>query len=163
MLAWRITWALLGRTTPKPFKKWRLLLLRLYGCTIHGNPFVSESAKIRIPWQLTLHDRSCIGEHAEVYNLGHVTLEERCVVAQHVYLCGGTHDLNDPNLPLMTGPIVIGQEAFVGAKAVVLPGVKVGRFAVVGAGAVVAKSVPDHVIVAGNPAKPIGERRFNEY
>ena len=58
---------------------------------------------------------------------------------------------------LLTDPAdVVRYGASVGAAAVVLPGVEIGRFALVGAGAVVTRSVPDHAIVVGNPARRVG-------
>lgn len=58
--------------------------------------------------------------------------------------------------PHESGPVRIGDGAWIGAGAIVLPGVSVGRKAVVGAGSVVTRDVPAGVIVAGNPARPIG-------
>lgn len=54
------------------------------------------------------------------------------------------------------GPITISYGASIGAGAIILPGVTVGKFALVGAGAVVTKNVPDHALVLGNPARQIG-------
>lgn len=158
MALWRIAWALLFRPTPKPLNFWRIWLLKAFGAQISGRPYLSGSAVIRMPWQLTLEDKSTLGEHAEVYNLGYVTIRERATVAQHAYLCGGTHDLEHPDLPLVVGDIEIGSNAFIGVRALVLPGVTVGEGAVVGAGAVVTKDVPPWTITAGNPSRPIRMR-----
>jgi len=113
-----------------------------------------------MPWKLRLEDHATLGEGVIVYNLGHVTLKARSTVAQFSYLCAGSHDVNQRTLPLITGPITIGEDVFVGAKAMILPGVFVGKEAVVGAGSVVTKDVQPHVVVAGNPAKPIGKRKL---
>ncbi len=155
---WQATYALLFRPTPKFLYRFRVWLLRVWGARIHGQPFVSQSARIRIPWQLELHDRACIGERAEVYNLGQVTIGEAATVAQESLLCGGTHDFNSPRLELMTGDITIGPQAFVGVRACVLPGVTIGAGSVVGAAAVVTRDTAPWSIVAGNPARVIGER-----
>jgi len=56
----------------------------------------------------------------------------------------------------MSSPVVIEDDVFLGARSMVLKGVRVGRGAVVGAGAVVTRDVPDGVIVAGNPARQVG-------
>ena len=134
---WRITWTLFYRTTPKHFfNQWRLLL--------------------------TLGHKSCLGPHSEVYNLGPVILEERVTISQYSYLCNGTHDLSLENMPLMIGKMVIGNNVFIGAKSLLLPGIKIGRYAVVGAGAVVARNVDEYDIVAGNPATFIKRRIINK-
>ncbi|HEX9641864.1 MAG TPA: DapH/DapD/GlmU-related protein [Candidatus Krumholzibacteria bacterium] len=120
---------------------------------------MSPSAKIKMPWHLTLEHRACLGERVEVYNLAPVALRERCVVAQHTYLCGGTHSLNDLELlPVLVGEIEIGADAFVGARALILPGVKIGPGAVIGAGAVVSRDAPAWMVCAGNPCRPVKPR-----
>jgi acetyltransferase-like isoleucine patch superfamily enzyme len=62
----------------------------------------------------------------------------------------------------VTGPLVIGDEVWIGARAIILPSVKkIGKGAVIGAGAVVTKDVEEFAIVVGNPAKKIAERNRN--
>lgn len=162
MLLFRAAWFLFCRWNPKNFKRWRILWLRIFGATISGSPFVAPSCIIKIPWLLELEDHACLAQRSEVYNLGRITIRARAVVTQYVYLCAGTHDLSLKSLPLVVAPIEICEDAFVGAKALILPGVRIGKGAVVGAGAVVSKDVAPWSIVAGNPAKVIGERDFEE-
>jgi putative colanic acid biosynthesis acetyltransferase WcaF len=160
---WNAICPLLFRPAPKPLHRWRRRLLTWFGCTFHGGAYVDASARITYPWHLTLHQSACIGHKAEIYNLGHITLGKRCVVAQQAYLCTGTHDLEHPKVPLQTAPIVIGDHAFIGVRALIMPGVTVGEGAVVGGGAVVTKDVEPWTIVAGNPAKPIKTRDSDKY
>lgn len=155
---WAVVWLVLFRPTPKPCAPWRVFLLRLFGATVSGTPFVGASTRIKMPWHLTLEDRACLAGDCEVYNLAPCVIRARATVTQHVYLCAGTHDLTREELPLVTGPIEIGADAFVGAKALILPGVTVGEGAAVGAGSVVTKDVAPWTIVAGNPARTIGRR-----
>ncbi len=157
---WHLVWLFLFRPSPKPCKGWRLFLLRLFGCRVEGRPFVSPSAIIKMPWNLTLQDHACLGPGSEAYNLAPLTLNARSVVAQQAYLCGGTHDFSDPNLSLVLGEILVGEDAFIGARAFILPGITIGQGAIVGAGSVVTKDVEPWNIVAGNPAKPIGKREL---
>jgi putative colanic acid biosynthesis acetyltransferase WcaF len=158
---WAVVWRLLFRPTPKPLTRWRLWLLRRFGAKVTGRPFVDASAVIKMPWNLEIEDRACLGPRSEVYNLGRVTLRERCTLAQEAYLCAGTHDFSLPNLPLVVGPIEVGADAFICARAFVLPGVAVGTGALVGACAVVTKDVAAWTIVAGNPARPLGPRAWS--
>jgi len=137
---------------------WRLFILKLFGATISGIPFVYSSVKIQIPWHLTMRHRSCLGDRSNAYSLGKIVVLEGATVAQEAYLCTGTHDFKDPSLQLITKPITIGKNSFIGARAMILPGVSIGDQAIVGAMSVVSKDVPDHQVVAGNPAKKIGER-----
>jgi putative colanic acid biosynthesis acetyltransferase WcaF len=158
MLLWEWTWALFCRWTPKPLNPWRQLWLRLLGARIEGRPFVHQRARIAMPWHLTLHDRACLGDRAHAYSLGHIELQAGATVAQEAYLCAATHEFSDPAMPLRTALIIIGERAFVGARAFVLPGVRIGEDAVVGACAVVTRDVKPGVVVAGNPAREIGVR-----
>jgi putative colanic acid biosynthesis acetyltransferase WcaF len=157
-LAWEYVWTLFCSWTPKPLNPWRLFVLRLFGAKLSGTPFVHSRARIQLPWNLTMHHRACLGDRANAYTLGPITLGEGATIAQEAYLCTGTHDFASAALPLQTAPIVVGREAFVGARAMILPGLTLGDRAIVGAGAVVTKNVEPGVIVAGNPAKPIGTR-----
>jgi putative colanic acid biosynthesis acetyltransferase WcaF len=154
-LLWEWCWALFCRWTPKPFNQWRLLWLRFFGAKLAGKPFVHPRARVTHPWNLTMHDRACLGDRAHAYALGRIELRAGCTIAQEAYLCTGTHDFSSPALPLQTAPIIVSENAFVGLRAIILPGVTIGKKAVVGAGAVVRKNVADGKTVAGNPAQII--------
>jgi maltose O-acetyltransferase len=68
------------------------------------------------------------------------------------------HDPQSPDFADRGGDVIIGDRVWIGYRALILPGVSLGEGAVVGAGAVVTRSVPPFTIVAGNPAKPINTR-----
>jgi putative colanic acid biosynthesis acetyltransferase WcaF len=148
----------LFRTTPKQFNSWRLFLLRSFGAQLSGVPFVHPASRIWAPWYLVMEDRACLGEGAYAYNLAPITLRRACTVAQEVYLCAGTHDFASAELELVAVPIEIGAEVFIGARAFVLPGVKIGERAVIGAAAVVTRDIPAGMIAAGNPCKVLKPR-----
>jgi putative colanic acid biosynthesis acetyltransferase WcaF len=158
IMLWSGVWAIFCAWTPKPLNPWRLLVLRCFGAKISGIPFVHSRARIQIPWKLHLAHRACLGDRANAYTLGEISIGEGATIAQEAYLCTGTHDFSSPVLPLQTTPIFVGANAFIGVRAIVLPGISIGERAVVGAGAVVTKNVLPNVIVAGNPARPIGTR-----
>ena len=155
LLIWDYAWPFLCGWTPKPFNPWRLFILRRFGATVCGKPFVHQRARIEHPWNLTMHHRACLGDRAHAYCLGFVVICAEATVAQESYLCTGTHDFLLPHRPLQTAPICIGRDAFIGARALVLPGVTIGAGAIVGACSVVTRNVPAHSIVVGNPAKQI--------
>ena len=157
---WMVVWGTLFRWSPRPLSGWRVMLLRLFGCRVSGRPYVANSVRIRMPWQLVLEDRACLGPDVEVYNLAPITLKARSTIAQEVYLCAGTHDFSKRSCPLMVGEIVIHEDAFVCVRALVLPGVEVGRGAIVGGAALVTRHVPEWMVCAGNPCRPIKPRVF---
>jgi len=158
LIWWRFTWLVFCRWTPKFFNPWRILVLKTFGANLSGMPFIHSTARIRIPWNLTIKHRACLGERANAYSLGKIKILEGATIAQEAYLCTGTHNFKDPSLQLITKPITIGKNAFIGARAMILPGLCIGDRAIVGAMSVVSKDVPDHQVVVGNPAKKIAER-----
>jgi putative colanic acid biosynthesis acetyltransferase WcaF len=155
---WEFCWFLFCSWTPKPLNEWRLFWLRVFDAKIDGKPFVHQRARIAVPWNLTLHDRACLGDRANAYSLGEIEIGARATVAQEAYLSSASHDFADPALPLTTAKITIGEDAFVGARVFVLPGVRIGARAVIGAGSVVTKDVPDGVVAAGNPCRVLKPR-----
>jgi putative colanic acid biosynthesis acetyltransferase WcaF len=159
ILIWEWCWNLFCRWTPKPFNSWRLLWLRAFGAEIIGSPFVHQRARIQIPWNVTLHDQSCLGDRANLYSLGRIEVGRRAVIAQEAYICCGTHDFEKKDLPLVTGTVHIGDEVFIGARAFVLAGVRIGERAIVGACSVVTRDVAADTINAGNPSRVIRDRR----
>lgn len=96
--------------------------------------------------------------------IGPLSVKQDVLLAQHVVLSALNHSYQDTRLPIRkqavhTEPIVIGEGSWLGAHAVVLPGIKIGRNAVVAAGAVVTRDVPDFSVVVGNPARVV--RRYD--
>lgn len=105
-----------------------------------------------------MDEGSCLATRSEVYNLGLVKIGKRTTIAQYAYLCNGTHDLSLSYLPLLVGDMRIGDDVFIGAKALILPGLEIADDTVVGAGAVLTKDTEKFGIYAGNPAKFIKRR-----
>ncbi len=153
LLLWEYVWPLFCGWTPKPCNPWRLFILRCFGATIIGQPFVHQRARIDHPWNLTLHHKACLGDRAHAYCLGEVEIRAGACVAQEAYLCTGTHDFSLQHRPLQTASIYIDADAFIGARAFVLAGVVIGEGSIVGAGSVVTCSVQARTVVAGNPAR----------
>ena len=157
-ILWEFCWVVFCAWTPKPLNEWRLFWLRVFDAKIHGKPFVHQRARILIPWNLTLHDRACLGDRANAYTLGEIEIGARATIAQEAYLSTGSHDFSQAGMPLVTAKITIGEDAFVGARAFVLPGVTIGARSVIGACSVVTHDVPENVIAAGNPCKVLRPR-----
>ena len=92
-----------------------------------------------------------------------VTIGNNVVINDGCQLITGTHDIHSPHWELIAEPIVIEDYAWIATDAMLLPGVTIGRGAVVGARAVVTRSVEAYQVMAGNPARPIGWRRAREF
>lgn len=126
------------------------------GCRI-----AARSGTIRIG------DRCAIGERAEIESWKSAVEIGNCVrIAAEVYILTSNHAFDDRSKPILDQgfnfePVTIEDDVWIGRRAVILPGVTVGRGAVIGAGAVVTKDVPMNAIVAGVPARVIRTRDEN--
>lgn len=159
-LIWGVTWAIFGRPTPRVGLgfKWRRLLCRAFGAKLARGVRIYPRATIWAPWNLTMGEASCLADGVDCYSVDRVTLGANVVVSQGAYLCTASHDITKPSFDLITRPIAIGDRAWVAAKATVLPGVRIGEGAVVGATATVVKDVAAWTVVGGNPAKFLKKR-----
>lgn len=90
-----------------------------------------------------------------------IIIKEKVCINDGVILLTASHDVKDTEWKHVKAPIYIDDFAWISTNVIVLPGVHIGKGAVVGAGAVVTKNVGDYEIVAGNPAKPINKSRNN--
>lgn len=146
--------------SPRPCWGWRRFLLRLFGARIGKQVRIAQSARISIPWNIEIADEAAIGDQAILYSLGLISIGRRTTVSQNVHLCAGTHDYQDPSMPLIKSPIVIGNGVWICADAFIGPGVNIGDSSIVAARAVAVKNVPREAIVAGNPARMIKVRKW---
>lgn len=157
---WAFVQATLFRWSPRPFHTFRARLLKWFGANIPvpSQVVIFPTARVIYPWRLTLAPRSMVGRNVMIYNLGHITLQRGANVSQNVHLCAGTHDFNRWDMPLVTAPIVIGENAWIGADVFVGPGVRIGELAVVGARSVVVRDLPPRKICVGQPCRAIKDR-----
>lgn len=158
---WNLTWLFFFRFTPKRLgNKWRVILLRLFGAKVDGDPLILPSCKILQPWKLTLGKGSAIGAEVNIYNYDMVTIGEMSVISQYSYICTGTHDISHPYMPLIWKPIYIGSECWIAADVYIGPGIVINDGAVIGARSVVTKNIPEWTVCVGNPCKPIKIRNI---
>lgn len=150
---WIVCWTLLGAWTPPPLHGWRCAILRLFGARVGRGVRVYGSAKIWYPPYLTLDDGAVIGWKTEIYCPAPIHLGRNAIVSQYAHLVAATHDVDEPDFPLVARPIEIGPDAWVAARAIVGPGVSLGTGAVLGAGGVAFSDIPDWAIHIGNPAR----------
>ena len=157
----RVLWGLglvIFALSPRPFHRFRALLLRAFGARVGNRVHIYPSARIQFPWLLEVGDESAIGERVQIYNLGPCRIGSRATISQGSHLCGGTHDDRDRTMPLKRCSIEIGDDVWICADAFVGPGVSVGPGSVVGARAAAVRDVDPWTVVAGNPARKIRDR-----
>jgi putative colanic acid biosynthesis acetyltransferase WcaF len=155
---WAITYSLLFKTSPNPFHKWRILLIRIFGGNISGKARISPKAIITMPWNLEMDDYATLGPYAICYSTAPIKIGKQATVSQYSYLCSGTHDYEDAHFTLYALPIVIDDNAWVAADVFVGPGVTIGEGSVIGSRSSVYKDIPKWKVCVGNPAKPVKDR-----
>lgn len=158
-LVWNICWLLLYRTSPRPLHGWRSLLLRLFGAEMGPNCHFYPGSRVWAPWNLRCADQVTAGDGVEIYNVSPVRLGSHAILSQGAYLCGATHDYDDPAFPLMSYVMEVGPYAWICARAAVAPGVTVGEGAVLGMCSVATRTLEPWTVYAGSPAVRIKLRQ----
>lgn len=158
-IAWSIVWAILISWTPRNFGRWRRMILRAFGAKMASTSDARASVRIWYPPNLIMEERTIMSDHVRCYNMHTVRIRAGATVSQGVYLCGGTHDIDQAGLPLVTKSIEIGCESWIAADAFVGPGVTVGEGAVLGARGVTVKDLEPWTVYAGNPVRKIRMRK----
>lgn len=123
---------------------------------------IKPHVNIKYPWKLKIGDNVWIGEGVWIDNLDQVTIESNACISQGAMLLTGNHNFKRSSFDLMIKPITIGAGAWVGAKAVVTPGVAMGGHAVLSVGSVASSDLDAMGIYRGNPAVKIKERVIEE-
>ena len=127
--------------------------------------FASEK-EVQCIWGVLLRaTRSRIGENCVInrrcYLDGRAGIEigNNVGISPESYILSLTHSIQDPEFRTVKGPVSIQDYVWIGVRAIILPGVHLSEGCVVGAGAVVSKSFPPYKVIAGVPAKVIGDRQ----
>ena len=115
-------------------------------------------SKVWAPWNLDCADQVTAGDGAEVYCPAPVRFGSHAIMSQGAYVCGATHDFEDPAFPLLAYSMDIGAYAWICARAIVGPGVNVGEGAVLGLGSVATRDLEPWGVYAGVPAVKVKER-----
>ena len=157
-LAWNAVHLLLYRPSPRPFFAWRSFLLSCFGATMGVSCHFYPASKVWAPWNLHCESSVAAADDAEIYNPAPMHFGSHCIVSQGAYLCGATHDYNNPAFPLLAYRMSFGAYAWICARAAVGPGVQVGEGAVLGLGAVATRSLQPWTVYGGNPAIAIRAR-----
>jgi putative colanic acid biosynthesis acetyltransferase WcaF len=160
----RTLWFFIGQpilqTRAMPMSGPRRWLLRKFGAKVGTGVYIRPGVRVKNPWMLTVGDYSMLGEDVWVDNLVPVVIGSHVCISQGAYLCTGNHDWSSPSFRYRLGEIAIEDGAWIGARAVVGPGVTVGRCAVLSLGSVALRSIPPFEIHIGNPAVFRKNRQF---
>lgn len=136
----------------------KAMLLRLFGASVGKGVVIKPSVNIKFPWKLTIGDHSWIGENVWIDNIDQLVIGSNVCISQGALLLNGNHDAKKTGFDLITAPIKLEDGVWIGAKAIVCPGVTCKSHSILTVGSVASKDLEAYSIYKGNPAVFVRER-----
>ena len=130
------------------------IMKELFYNQIGENSVVNNQLTVVLPKNVKIGNGVTVMNGALMMAAGGITIEDKVMIAANVQLISNNHDPYIREV-LTCKPILIKYGAWVGAGATILPGVTVGKYAIIGANSVVNKDIPDYAVAVGSPAKVI--------
>ena len=122
---------------------------------------IKPGVNIKAPWFLSIGDFVWIGENVWIDNLVKVSIASNVCLSQGAMLLTGNHNYKKSTFDLMTGEIVLEEGVWIGAKAVVCPGVICASHSLLAVGSIATSNLEAYGIYQGNPAVKMREREIN--
>lgn len=149
-----------------PSHRFRILCYRLSGMKIGRKSTIHMGSRVYYPSGIEIGEGTLIGEKATLdgrkqlkNSHGGLKIGNHVDIASEVMIWTSQHDIHSENMATIEEKVEIGDYVFIGPRSIIMPGVKVGKGAIIAGGSVVTKDVEAMKIVAGVPAKEIGERK----
>ncbi|WP_026898967.1 WcaF family extracellular polysaccharide biosynthesis acetyltransferase [Daejeonella oryzae] len=149
---WYFISTLFFRSGLIPFSVILVMILRLFGAKIGRDVRIKPFVNIKYPWKLSIDDHTWIGENCCIENLARVSLEKNVCLSQGCMILTGNHDYKSPYFDLITREVYIEEGAWIGAKSVVCPGIRVFSHAILTVGSIATQNLEAYTIYQGNPA-----------
>ncbi len=113
---------------------------------------------------LDVGDNTSVAPYVHMWCGGRVIIGARCMIGSHTAITSLTHDYDAPEMwkTIKAAPVIIGDDVWIGSHAVILPGVKIQNGAVIGAGSIVSRDVPENAVVYGSPAAVQAYRQISD-
>ena len=145
--------------TPLPWpSSFKCFLLRLFGAKIGNGVVIRPRVNVHFPWRLSVGNHCWIGDGCQLLSIAPITFEDHVALAHEVYVAAGGHDIRSATMAGKHEPILVKSGTWIASRAFIGPGVTIEGDCVVGAAAVVMKSIGPAVVVIGNPAQVIRPR-----
>jgi acetyltransferase-like isoleucine patch superfamily enzyme len=135
------------------------------GITLGDGVIVSRSCVIQgKTGPVFIGDRTDIGCNCIFSSVSGIEIGKATLIAGHCYIGGGRYRSDRLDIPMMDqgvyseGPVIFGEDVWLGAGVVVLDGIRIGKGSIIGAGAVVTRGIPEYSLAVGAPARVIGTR-----
>lgn len=145
-----------------PLHSVRKLFYSLAGIKIGSGSAIHMWANFFEPSNIKIGNDTIVGDHAFLDGRDKLVIGDHVDIASQVLIFNSEHAINSEDFHAVVAPVEIGDYVFIGPRSIILPGVKIGKGAVIAAGAVVTKDVLEYSIVGGVPAQVIGERKIKD-
>lgn len=132
------------------------------GVKIPYSSHIHMNAQFFEPSGVEIGKDTIVGQGVFLDGRAKLKIGDHVDIASEVMIYNSEHDMNAEDFHAVNERVEIGDYAFIGPRSIILPGVKIGKGAIVAAGAVVTKDVPEFTMVGGVPAKVIGERTLKD-
>jgi putative colanic acid biosynthesis acetyltransferase WcaF len=157
-LLWHYTNSVFFKSGIFPFYSVKVFLLKLFGARVGKNVLIKPFVNIKYPWFLIIKDNVWIGENVWIDNVANVSIESNVCISQGAVLLTGNHDYTSAAFNLIMKEIVIEDGVWIGAAAVICPGVTCKSHSVLTVGSVATTNLESYSVYRGNPAEIIRER-----
>lgn len=157
-LLWYFINAIFFQTPFNPTSSVKVFFLRLFGAKLGKGINIKPRVNIKYPWFLEVDDDTWIGEEVWIDNLTTVKIGKNVCLSQGAMLLTGNHNYRKSTFDLITGPILLEEGVWIGAKAIVCPGVICRSHAVLTVNSVATNDLEAYQIYQGNPAVKIKNR-----
>lgn len=141
-----------------PFHPLRRLTCKLIMKHFDATSSVRRIIDLRSPYRISIGKYCNINKRVVLDGRGGLTIGNCVDIAQEVNIWTEQHDYNSSTFEAVVSPVIVKDFVWIASRATILPGVTIGKGAVVACGSIVTKDVPDYTVVAGIPAKVIGKR-----
>ncbi len=141
-----------------PFHSVRKIFYLISGLKMPLDSTIHIGANFFNPSGISIGHDTIVGDHCFLDGRAKLSIGNHVGIASQVLIYNDEHNINSANYENSFGPVTISDYVFIGPRAIILPNITIGRGAVVAAGAVVTKDIPDYEIWGGVPAKKISER-----
>lgn len=159
-LLWYFVNVLVMKNGWLPVSGIRVRALRAFGAKVGKGVNIKPCVNVKYPWLLEIDDNAWIGENVWIDNLAKVHIGRNVCISQGTMLLCGNHNYKKTTFDLMVGEITVEDGAWIGAKCVVCPHVKVGSHSVLTVGSVATKDCSPFCIYQGHPAVKIKDRKI---
>jgi putative colanic acid biosynthesis acetyltransferase WcaF len=154
---WYIVNLTLVRSGVIPFSNVIVVLLKIFGAKIGNEVRIKPGINIRYPWKLTIGDNSWLAD-CYIDNLDMVTIGNNVCISQQAMLLTGNHNYKIVSFDLITKPIILKDGVWIGARAVVCPGIIANTHSILTVGSIATKTLQAYTINQGNPAINVKNR-----